>query len=79
MASGIKRSFFKGMWAEGLTGAIVFGLILFRIYKIETRMQNKNPNDVSIGKMSMDSGKSVWEIRRKYGNGDYDKDDKWKI
>ena len=43
------------------------------------KLDNYDMSKVSIGKMSMDSGKSKAEIRRNLVAGKYDKDDKWKI
>lgn len=59
-------------------------VIIFIIYQISKANVNRRLNsydmrNVSIGKMSMDSGKSKSEIRKNLVNGKYDKDDKWKI
>lgn len=58
--------------------------IIYIIYKlskanVNRRIDNYNMRNVSIGKMSMDSGKSKSEIKKNLVNGKYDKDDKWKI
>ena len=62
---------------------IFFGIIavVCFISKASTnaKFNNYDMDKVSIGKMSMDAGKSKSEIRRNLVNGKYDKDDKWKV
>lgn len=60
---------------------VIVLLVIWGISRAVTnaKLDNYDMNNVSIGKMSMDSGKSKSEIRRNLVNGKYDKDDKWKI
>lgn len=60
---------------------LIIILVIWGISKANTnaKLDNYDMSKVSIGKMSMDSGKSKSEIRRNLVNGKYDKDDKWKI
>lgn len=68
-----------------MTGAefivLIIALVGWWIYKanLNSKVDNYDMSKVSLGKMSMDAGKSQTEIRRKLVNGEYDKDDKWKI
>lgn len=60
---------------------LLIGLVIWGIYKaiLNAKVDNYDMSNVSIGKMSMDAGKSQTEIRRKLVNGEYDKDEHWKI
>ena len=68
-----------------MTGAEFIALLIilagWGIYKacLNAKVDNYDMSNVSIGKMSMDTGKSQTEIRRKLVNGEYDKDEHWKI
>lgn len=60
----------------------IIGLIIIAViwgvckWSTEQKVQNKNPLDVDNSKMTRDicNGVSKSEIRRRYGNGYYDKD-----
>ena len=55
---------------------ILFGIIYWWIvHKENQKVENKNPLDVDNSKMTRDicNGVSQSEIRRRYGNGYYDK------
>ena len=57
-------------------GLIIFGgIYLFSKASTEAKMDNKNPLDIDNTKMTRDicNGVSQSEIRRRYGNGYYDK------
>ena len=60
---------------------LIIFLVIWGISRANTnaKLDNYDMSKVSIGKMSMDSGKSKSEIRRNLVAGKYDKDDKWKI
>lgn len=60
---------------------LIIALVGWWIYKanLNSKVDNYDMSKVSIGKMSMDAGKSKSEIRRKLVNGEYDKDEHWKI
>lgn len=60
---------------------LIVVLVVWGISRSNTnrKLDNYDMSKVSIGKMSMDSGKSKAEIRRNLVAGKYDKDDKWKI
>ena len=68
-----------GGMLEGIVGIVICGLHLWWSMRLENKVNNYDMNKVSYGKMSMDSGKSVGEIKKNLVNGKYDKDDKWKI
>ena len=61
----------------GLLIGIILLAVIFGIpaWQNEQRIQNKNPLDVDNSKMTRDicNGVSQSEIRRRYGNGYYDK------
>ena len=65
---------------ETLIGIIIIAIIYFGC-KASTnyKVDHKNPLDVDNSKMTRDicNGVSQSEIRRRYGNGYYDKDKKW--
>lgn len=59
----------------------ILGVVWFNywiLHRENVRMENKNPLDVDNSKMTRDicNGVSQSEIRRRYGNGYYDKDKK---
>ena len=64
---------------EILIGIIVIAIIWWVIsWSTNQKVENKNPLDVDNTKMTRDicNGVSQSEIRRRYGNGYYDKDKK---
>lgn len=65
--------------AELITLGIFVAIYLIGKASLDHKMDNYDMSKVSIGKMSMDAGKSHAEIRRNMVNGKYDKDNKWKI
>lgn len=60
---------------------IIIFIVIYLVNKasLEHKVDNYDMSKVSIGKMSMDTGKSYTEIKRNLVSGKYDKDDKWKI
>ena len=60
---------------------IFFWVAVYLIDKVrlEMKVDNYDISKVSLGKMSMDTGKSYTEIKRNMVAGKYDKDDKWRI
>lgn len=59
---------------------VIIGAIYFiNKWSVDAKLDNYDMSKVSIGKMSMDVGKSQSEIRRNLVNGKYDKDEQWKI
>jgi hypothetical protein len=54
---------------------IIIGIFAFSSYSTNQKVENKNPLDVDNSKMTRDicNGVSQSEIRRRYGNGYYDK------
>ena len=64
---------------ETLIGIIVIAIIWWAIsWSTNQKVEKKNPLDVDNSKMTRDicNGVSQSEIRRRYGNGYYDKDKK---
>ena len=53
----------------------IIGIFAFSSYSTNQMVENKNPLDVDNSKMTRDicNGVSQSEIRRRYGNGYYDK------
>ena len=61
---------------ETLIGIIIIAMVYFVCKASENaKVENKNPLDVDNTKMTRDicNGVSQSEIRRRYGNGEYDK------
>lgn len=60
---------------------IIFFVAIYLVDKVslEKKVDNYDMSKVSIGKMTMDAGKSYTEIKRNMVAGKYDKDDKWRI
>ena len=68
----VKENIIMEFWIGIILLAIVFGI---PAWQNEQRIQHKNPLDVDNSKMTRDicNGVSQSEIRRRYGNGYYDK------
>ena len=61
---------------ETIIGIIIIAIIWgYYNHSINQKVENKNPLDVDTLKMIMDrcNGVSDWEIKRRYGDGYYDK------
>lgn len=65
--------------AELITLGIFVAIYLISKASLNNKVNNYDMTKVSIGKMSMDAGKSPTEIQRNMVAGKYDKDNEWKI
>lgn len=65
--------------AELIVLVIIGAIYFINKWIVDAKLDNYDMSKVSIGKMSMDVGKSQSEIRRNLVNGKYDKDEQWKI
>lgn len=65
--------------AELITLGIFIVIYLIGKANLNHKVDNYDMSKVSIGKMSVDAGKSHTEIRKNLVAGKYNKDDKWKI
>lgn len=62
-----------------LTAIIMLGIYLAIKVSVERKVDNFPTDNLSIGKMTMDAGKSKSYIKNKMIKGEYNKDEHWKI